>query len=101
MLVFKKENGCIVNLTIDTRPIVEKIKDCDDIYEHIIYLDEEKIHRFTSGINCTSDRKIYARGFLKAMEEIKNKMHELCIEIEKLPASEQQTKVITMASRII
>lgn len=35
------------------------------------------------------------------MKEFENKLLELCQEIEKLPASEQQTKTITMATDLL
>jgi hypothetical protein len=34
------------------------------------------------------------------MSELKAMSHRLCLEIEKLPASEQQTKVSVMASEL-
>jgi hypothetical protein len=100
MLEFLKENECLANLSIETKEIKNHEKDCFDKYENLVYLDKILIQKFT-GDDFSRDKKNYARGFFKAIEEINKKLYNLCSEIEKLPASEQQTKISLMASHLI
>ena len=104
MIKFLKEHGFTVNLTLQTDEIINRIPDCYDKYENKIYIDEIQVDKFT-GNDFSYDRKNYARGFFKADEilrtRLKDKIRILCYQIEKLPASEQQTRIIILANELL